>query len=94
MTRRRLPTPCAAPGCPEITVGARCAAHSVRRSRAWPAARRAHLAREPRCRQCGAPATQVDHIIPLARGGPELDPRNLQALCRACHAAKTAGEPR
>lgn len=25
---------------------------------------RAVLAREPNCRQCGAPATQADHIIP------------------------------
>jgi len=38
---------------------------------------------------CGAPTTDVDHIIPRARGGTD-DWSNLQALCHAHHSAKTA----
>lgn len=46
------------------------------------------------CAECGVkigPATGLewDHVIPLAQGGDDaLD--NLQPLCRACHATKTA----
>ena len=36
-------------------------------------------------------ADQVDHIIPVARGGTD-DSDNLQAVCRSCHASKTASE--
>lgn len=43
------------------------------------------------CRVCGAPATQVDHIVPLYMGGTS-DRDNLQALCQACHLAKTTAE--
>ena len=40
------------------------------------------------CRQCGSTQNlEVDHIIPLARGGSnELD--NLQVLCRTCNRKK------
>lgn len=37
------------------------------------------------------PATQVDHIIPKAKGGTD-DPDNLQAICTDCHDAKSARE--
>lgn len=39
-----------------------------------------------RCRQCGAPANQVDHV------GDRHDhrPENLQALCDWCHKRKTS----
>jgi len=36
-------------------------------------------------------ATEVDHITPLWDGGAD-DESNLQSLCTACHASKTAGE--
>jgi 5-methylcytosine-specific restriction protein A len=36
--------------------------------------------------------TEVDHIRPISQGGPEDDESNLQLLCKACHAAKTARE--
>lgn len=39
------------------------------------------------------PATQVDHIIPLAEGGTD-DVGNLQAICASCHEAKTLEEAR
>lgn len=52
--------------------------------------RRDTLAREPQCRRCPAPATQADHIIPIAEGGSRDDPTNLQGLCGPCHQLKTA----
>jgi len=57
-----------------------------RRLRAWV------LMREPLCRTCGGLAREADHIRPLAQGGARLDVRNVQPLCRECHAAKTARE--
>lgn len=52
--------------------------------------------REPLCVQCKAEgraciATQRDHRIPLAEGGLD-DESNEQALCDACHDAKSALE--
>lgn len=38
-------------------------------------------------------ASAVDHIVPKSRGGTD-DPDNLQAICTACHRAKTATEAR
>ena len=45
------------------------------------------------CRVCGRVGTDlvVDHIIPLADGGRE-DDSNRQALCVACHDAKSERE--
>ena len=51
----------------------------------------------PLCVRCLAAdrvtvATELDHIIPLCKGGPDFDAddeRNRQGLCRACHDAKT-----
>lgn len=40
-----------------------------------------------RCQKCGAPATEVDHIV----RGIE-DDGNLRALCTPCHRAKTQDE--
>ena len=46
-----------------------------------------------RCVQCGrAGRLEVDHIKPLGKGGALYAMGNLQALCRGCHIAKTAGE--
>lgn len=41
------------------------------------------------CAQCGAHATDVDHIIPRSEGGPNT-PDNLRPLCAGCHRRKTA----
>lgn len=38
-------------------------------------------------------ATEVDHIIPRRRGGPDT-PANLQCLCKSCHSRKTLAETR
>ena len=90
---RRLRGRCAEPGCPVLTNELRCASHArPGRHSGWGRARRAKLAVSPRCEMCGAPAVEVDHIVALADGGAEMDPANWQALCRRCHAAKTAAE--
>jgi len=36
------------------------------------------------CVDCGKPATQVHHIVPLSKGGTN-EQRNLKALCFRCH---------
>lgn len=66
-----------------------------------PAARRAILARDRRCRcsgcrrcassGCRRPSTTADHITPVAEGGSDgVD--NGQGLCSPCHDTKTQTE--
>lgn len=48
------------------------------------------------CRPCRSqgiltPATEVDHIVPKAKGGTDA-PANRQSLCHECHKAKTLAE--
>lgn len=62
--------------------------------RTWQRLRLAHLGRQPLCVRCAKPAKHVDHIQPIAKGGPRLDPANLQSLCHSCHSRKTATEDR
>ena len=40
-----------------------------------------------RCYLCGAPMEAVDHVIPLAKGGPHW-PANLRPICKSCNSAK------
>lgn len=48
------------------------------------------LVEEPICRICARKAsTQVDHIIPLCKGGTD-ERDNLQGVCDHCHDIKTA----
>lgn len=54
------------------------------------------FARSPLCAECERNgrvtlATQRDHIIPLAEGGPD-DETNEQGLCDDCHEEKSLGE--
>jgi 5-methylcytosine-specific restriction protein A len=49
------------------------------------------------CRHCEARGlvtvvAEVDHIIPIDRGGARLNPANLQPLCRSCHRSKTLAD--
>ncbi len=65
--------------------------------REWAALSRAYLAGHPYCERhlrCGrrVRATLTDHKRPLREGGDRLDWRNLEALCRSCHAEKTHAE--
>lgn len=60
------------------------------------AMRAALFARCPLCVECDrqgrvTEATQRDHVVPLAEGGAD-DDSNVQALCDACHEAKSQGE--
>jgi 5-methylcytosine-specific restriction protein A len=56
---------------------------------AWRQRRADYLAAHPHCRCCGAPATDVHHLVPRrAAGGDSWD--NLAALCHACHSRITA----
>jgi 5-methylcytosine-specific restriction protein A len=55
-----------------------------------------HLRVEPLCRKCRADgiieaATDVDHIVPLRKGGTSEE-SNLQSLCHSCHSRKTNQE--
>ena len=99
-------TPCSQPGCPTLVDHpGRCAEHIRTKDRRrgtaaargydtrWQQLRASHLHREPLCRRCGRPATDVDHMDNLGPHGPRgRDPANLQSLCHACHARKTAVE--
>lgn len=47
----------------------------------------------PLCEYClEAPATDLDHIIPVSLGGSLYDASNLQVLCHECHSKKTQAE--
>ena len=62
----------------------------------WRRLRAQVLREEPLCRAClgvgrVAPATEVDHIVPRSKGGPD-DRANLQSLCKSHHSEKTKRE--
>ncbi len=57
----------------------------------WARLRLLVLRAQPACTVCGAPATDVDHILPKRLGGTD-SLSNLQALCHACHTRKTMAE--
>ena len=98
--RRRTPSVCAVPGCPNITRDQRCAdcRRQYERKRGsstargydaeWRAIRRRYLEAHPRCEECGAPATEVDHIDGQGPRGSNAW-ENLKALCKPCHSRKT-----
>jgi len=97
---------CNQPGCPELAPPGKpnCQSHTPtpwasRETREplpsnWRALRAAVLERDNHT--CHAPgcrtkATHVDHITPRSLGGSH-HMTNLQALCRSCHATKSAIE--
>ena len=62
----------------------------------WRIIRPLVLDAEPLCRLCAASgytvgAVEVDHIVPLGKGGTSVR-SNLQPLCRLCHEQKTMAE--
>jgi hypothetical protein len=60
---------------------------------AWQRQRLRILERDGRrCRWCGGPADEVDHIIPADHGGTDADD-NLAASCRRCNRSKGARTP-
>jgi 5-methylcytosine-specific restriction protein A len=63
------------------------------RGRAAVEARAAYLHDHPLCVKCEQrghveEATEVDHVVPLCKGGSDTD-SNKQALCAECHRVKT-----
>jgi 5-methylcytosine-specific restriction protein A len=99
----RLPSlPCVVAGCPRTaTMRSRCSEHhkAYERGRSrdrrfylsprWRLVRAAQLAAHPRCKDCGAVATEVDHVLSRRRGGTD-DFENLASMCKPCHSRKTA----
>ena len=59
--------------------------------RNWQKIRGRYLSLFPDCVRCGKKATEVDHIIPLSKGGTHSH-NNLQSMCKRCHSKKTARE--
>jgi 5-methylcytosine-specific restriction protein A len=52
--------------------------------------RRYVLMRNPICQSCHqARSVDLDHILPISKGGAAFDINNAQGLCRSCHSAKT-----
>ena len=60
----------------------------------WQRTRRRIFQRDGyRCRKCGrAGRLEVDHVVPIEKGGAPWADSNLQTLCRGCHIEKTAAE--
>ena len=62
----------------------------------WKRVRLVKLQQDPLCVKCNekgrmTPATEVDHIVPLRKGGTHKGD-NLQSLCKSCHSKKTMTE--
>lgn len=55
----------------------------------WSSLRNFQIWKDDKCKLCGRPAEEVDHIIAIVNGGEEFDPKNLQSLCHECHVQKT-----
>jgi len=64
----------------------------IYKSARWRRVREIILSSYPFCKICGKPASVVDHITPIERGGAIWNDRNLQSLCKRCHNKKTAKE--
>ena len=64
--------------------------------RAWRAFRADVLHGRPYCEDClnehkrFRASRELHHIVALKFGGSRLDERNVRALCRSCHARRTA----
>lgn len=82
-------------GCGElIGHGSRCDDCTPRNgsTRAYRTQRARILKHDAHCYICGAPATQTDHVVPVARGGTD-HPSNLKPICWPCNRAKAASMP-
>ena len=59
----------------------------------WRRLRRKKLSADPLCEYCPpgrvTPATQVDHIVPISKGGDPWSMDNLASSCHECHSLKT-----
>jgi 5-methylcytosine-specific restriction endonuclease McrA len=66
----------------------------VRHSKRWLMLRKRDLFEQPICAAPGCThlSRDVDHIVPMSRGGAEFERSNLQGLCSYHHALKSARE--
>lgn len=60
----------------------------------WAKFRAGYIKRNPLCRECKSKgiiraAKEVDHIVPISKGGDKYNEANLQSLCKSCHSRKT-----
>jgi 5-methylcytosine-specific restriction enzyme A len=102
----RISSRCTFPGCPNASTGGPCPTHRAPRpdprpsaarrgyGRKWEKRRAAKLARDPFCEDCGAPATDVDHVpdrkLLVAAGVADPDAwEYLHSRCKAHHARET-----
>lgn len=106
LTRAETWRVCAEPGCPTLVHKGYCPEHARKpwagwqspnrpHDASWYRFRRAYIRAHPFCEWpagCNRPSEELDHIVPLAKGGAPREDSNLQALCRPHHAEKTAGE--
>lgn len=61
----------------------------------WRKIRERVLKASPLCEVCNKNfATEVDHIVPLIKGGEAFSIENLQSICYHCHKLKTNHEKR
>jgi 5-methylcytosine-specific restriction protein A len=94
---------CAEDTCPEIVTGAgiRCAKHARLNPRSpssratstteWRKTRQKALRRDRyTCQVCGDPATQVDHVVPVAHGG-DNSLANARGVCASCNNERRPG---
>ena len=63
----------------------------------WQRLRNAYLKSHPLCVMCEKEsktkrANEIDHIIPINKGGSAIDWANLQSLCKHHHSQKTRKE--
>lgn len=55
----------------------------------WKKTRLLVLARDNNtCAYCGRPATTVDHVVPVSKGGDAYDTDNMVAACVSCNMSK------
>lgn len=95
MTAYRTCSLCGRPFLPAKAGDRRCAEHPFRRSpssRAQDSEYRRNRATvlqgHPPCRYCGQPATQVDHVVPVSKGGTHSI-ANLVPCCARCNRTKS-----
>ena len=90
---------CGHDGCPEVVIGSNyCTTHTTKawegstrakqRPLGWARIRARVLRRDGNvCHYCQGEATEVDHVVPVSRGGSH-HLTNLVAACTACNARK------
>ena len=66
-------------------------------SKQWRSLRQYYLQMNPLCELCNKagytiPAAEIDHRTPIRLGGQRVDVKNLQSLCKKCHARKSGRE--